>query len=219
MARHSLSAGITIAIAVLDRGIGHGKVESITSESINISVRLEASPLPRVPIQLLCAVPRPQTVKKLLHLASSTGLVSLFFFASDRIVPGYQQSKSLDGENIQSELILGLEQSGDCVFPKVKVYSTLKSVLAELKKPPSGHAAFFAHTFYQSHSYEEQWKMGFPLAGMTLALGPEAGWSEYEVSNFGSAGFLPVWLGPRQYRVEIAATLLIGMAMSRLLPG
>ena len=51
-----------------------------------------------------------------------------------------------------------------------------------------------------------------------VAIGPERGWSEGEVSVFAEQGFVVVGLGERVLRVEIAVTFLVGQldALSQL---
>jgi RsmE family RNA methyltransferase len=44
---------------------------------------------------------------------------------------------------------------------------------------------------------------------VTLAIGPEGGFIEYEVTKLIETGFTPVHLGPRILKVETAVTALL----------
>jgi RsmE family RNA methyltransferase len=48
---------------------------------------------------------------------------------------------------------------------------------------------------------------GRPLA---IAVGPEGGWTDFEIERFDALGFLPVSLGRRILKVETAVPYLFG---------
>ncbi|MEZ5657549.1 MAG: RsmE family RNA methyltransferase [Burkholderiaceae bacterium] len=56
-----------------------------------------------------------------------------------------------------------------------------------------------------------------PAAGVALAIGPESGFSEAEISAATAAGAQPVSLGPRVWRTETAG--LAGLVMLHALLG
>lgn len=51
-------------------------------------------------------------------------------------------------------------------------------------------------------------------SGLVLAVGPEGGWTEPEVSSLRSAGAVPVGLGPTVLRTEHAATVLAAIVLA-----
>jgi 16S rRNA (uracil1498-N3)-methyltransferase len=48
--------------------------------------------------------------------------------------------------------------------------------------------------------------------GVTLAIGPEGGWTPYETAELGRRGFRPASLGPRALRVDQAVPFAVGQA-------
>ena len=48
---------------------------------------------------------------------------------------------------------------------------------------------------------------------VTLAIGPEGGWTEYETEQFVSRGFAQHSFGQRILRVETAVSALVGRLM------
>jgi 16S rRNA (uracil1498-N3)-methyltransferase len=51
---------------------------------------------------------------------------------------------------------------------------------------------------------------------IAIAIGPEGGWTEAELSQFQASGWLPVTLGPTIVRVETAAIAAVAIAASEL---
>jgi 16S rRNA (uracil1498-N3)-methyltransferase len=57
---------------------------------------------------------------------------------------------------------------------------------------------------------------GAPSEGLTLAVGPEGGWTEDELAQFQSAGWQAASLGPNILRAETAAIAALAVAASKL---
>jgi 16S rRNA (uracil1498-N3)-methyltransferase len=55
-----------------------------------------------------------------------------------------------------------------------------------------------------------------PAAGVTLAIGPEGGFSETEIEIAVTAGFLPFSIGPRILRAETAPAALLAYLQTRI---
>jgi 16S rRNA (uracil1498-N3)-methyltransferase len=55
-----------------------------------------------------------------------------------------------------------------------------------------------------------------PAQTITLAIGPEGGWRDEELTRAGANGFLPVTLGARILRAETATLAAISVIQSRL---
>jgi RsmE family RNA methyltransferase len=45
---------------------------------------------------------------------------------------------------------------------------------------------------------------------VVLAIGPDGGWVPFEIDLLARCGFVPVSLGPRVLRVEVAVSYIIG---------
>lgn len=214
-AKHDLTPKINILAGVQGGKLGHAEIESLKAGEVKLKIILERDPAPRLPISLIVAVPRPQSVKKIVQLSASIGIESLHFVRAFRSQKSYLQSKSLLAENIQAELINGLEQAVETIAPKVFVHNSFSQFMAEslgpelLTKPESG--CFIADPSAKVSLLARETKLGAEF--YYLALGPESGWAKQEVEAFSALGFRGVSLGQRMLRTEVAAAVLLGQTM------
>jgi RsmE family RNA methyltransferase len=212
--RHSLTAGLRVRAAILDKGLGYLDVLSVdySEELITVKALCEEEPPARLPIDLIVAVPRPQTIKKLLHLAASTGLRSLTFVGSEKGEKSYLHSKMLRDPSLHDELLLGIEQACDARVPVVRVAPSIAQLLKEQPLSLDSDATLrivadtgAARLFSESVSKEK-------ITSFVLTIGAESGWSCRELKLLVGAGFHEVSLGSRMLRVELAAHSLIAQA-------
>ena len=209
---HELKVGIRIRAAELNGLRGEATVLEVSPGLLRLGLCLDTSPLPPNPLHLLIAVPRPQTVKKVLQSATSLGVQSIFFSGTERGIKSYLQSKSLLPGAIRDEIITGLSQACDSVAPQVEICRSLKHLmrirLAEQDWYPQALrlVAVTGEAPAQPLSSLKLQSSGQPAV---IAIGPEAGWSIEEIELFQSAGFLAISLGPRILRVETAVCCLI----------
>ena len=122
-----------------------------------------------------------------------------------RVEKAYWKSPRLSEDNLRAQAILGLEQAGDTMLPTIRLHRLFSDfVRADLPKAVEGRRALLAHpsgdTALPRHA-------GGPLV---LAIGPEGGFIEREVSTLRGIGFSVVRLGPRILRVETAIAYLVG---------
>ena len=109
-------------------------------------------------------------------------------------------------------LIEGLEQAGDTRLPNVTVVKRLKPFLEdELDSMFSDSRRLMAHP-------GEGTPMGAVRVNtgqrVLLAIGPEGGWTDFELELFERRGFERVTLGWRTLRVDTACTALLAAANS-----
>ena len=206
--RHKLSLGLDIKAGVYNGKLGRAKVVSL-GDSIELEFTPEESPPVRLPVRLICGLSRPQTVKKVIQSSILYGIEELHFVSTELGEKSYQDSKIWEPANLAREIELGLEQAIDTVAPEIILHSKfhefvndhLDSLLSE------SQSSFLADTAASPNAalgdFEEE---------VLLAVGPEAGWSDKEISIFLDKGFEQISLGPRMLRVESAVTGLLGAA-------
>lgn len=215
--RHDIKSGITIT--VVEYGAGSGRAVVTCCQQGCIELVLLADPAPpysRHPTFLIAAVPRPQTVKKLIHLATTSGIRALHFVPAYNAQKSYFSSHALKEESIQHEVILGLEQAIDGVPPSVKVHHSFKLFIED--QLPVLRSEFSSkktlNLVADTHSVRQLGVDGLVLEERSrpvfIAIGPESGWSPRELDRWSQGGFCSVSLGPRMLRVEVAAALLLG---------
>jgi RsmE family RNA methyltransferase len=187
--------------------LGEARVLATTRDEVVLVPRLDRDPPPPSPVALLVALPRPKVLRRLLQAVASMGVKRLALLGSYRVEKSYFSSPALAEDAIRRELLLGLEQARDTIPPEVAVRRFFKPFVEdELDAFLGDRRRLLAHP-------EE----GLPLDGLpagrggaAVAVGPEGGWTEYEVGELLRRGFAPFTLGPRPLRVEVAVPFAIG---------
>lgn len=210
---HGLSSGITVQAGQFGGKLGRARVKTASAEIIELELDLDIHPPPREPIDLIVAVPRPQTIKKVIGIATTMGIRSLHFVRSANTVKSYLQSPTLLPENIAFEVIKGLEQACDTRGPLVEVHAKFRDFVSYRLKDLLADAAA---AFMLDTRAADQQSVGVlnteAKKNIVGAIGPESGWADNEVEILLQHGFLPMSLGPRMLRVETAAAVFLGRA-------
>ncbi|MBN8549723.1 MAG: RsmE family RNA methyltransferase [Deltaproteobacteria bacterium] len=204
LSAHELAPQLTVRAALLGGKRGSATVLSISDSEVRLALSLHEAPLERNPISWIVAVARPQTTKKVIQLAATLGVSELHLIRTSQVVKSYLQSLVLEPANIEAEILKGLEQSGDSIAPRVHLHKFfrpfMEDVLPALRSAGSGAQGMIADTRAPRSE-----RMSLPKArSVLLAIGPEAGWSESEVTQFCSQGFAAISLGERFLRVDAA---------------
>ncbi len=197
--------GEILSVGIINGKIGTGKVLSVRDDMIGLETAFTEKPPPPLPVNLIVALPRPKTLKKVLRTAAAMGVKKIYLIESWRVEKSYWQSPLLEPEAIRGQLLLGLEQGVDTVVPEVFVKRRFKPFIEDespgiIKNTQPLLAIPGAEKI--CHGPEN-----YPV---TLAIGPERGFTEYEIGKFIEAGFNPAGLGPRMLRVETAIAALLG---------
>jgi 16S rRNA (uracil1498-N3)-methyltransferase len=202
---HKAASGDTLKVGLLGGKLGSGRVVLLDDKALELEVTLDRAPPPPAAAALVVALPRPKSMRRVLHVAVTMGVKRVCFVNSYRVDKSYWQSPML-GEAKQREIVhLGLEQAVDTVLPVVSFHKRLKwFVEDDLPALVQGRLALIAHPPAVSACPAQ---VGQPLA---LAIGPEGGFVDYEIEYFVKAGFQAVSLGPRILRVEEAVPALLG---------
>ncbi len=208
--RDGFYEGAEIRYAVLNGKIGTALVRKVTTLEIEIVLKIQLNPPTRGKTYLVVAVPRPQTVKKVLQLAGSTDVSEVHFLRTSTVTKSYLQSNTLLNENINASLYEALEQVHDSVPPKVAVHNDYREFCSQvLPRLTIGAVNLMAEN--ASDPLPANFTLDYALQPVVLAVGPESGWAEREYVDFTGRGFMPFSLGPRILRVETALALSLGM--------
>ena len=170
------------------------------------------SPAP-LPVHLLVGLPRPQTARRLLREIPSLGVEKITFFLAEKSEPSYRNSKLWSTFEWQQQLREGTEQAFVTHIPEAQHADTLAEAIGSLSS--RGRLAF---DLYEAKT-AFYWESVQELKQMTLAFGPEGGWTESEREILREESFKLCTLGPRVMRVEtavIAATSLAASYLERL---
>jgi RsmE family RNA methyltransferase len=213
-ARHVLDVlrrglGDSFDVGAVNGPRGKGTLVRIEDGEIEISLHWASPPPPSDPIVLLVGLPRPQTARDILREATSLGVAALHFFRPEKGEPSYAQSTLWSSGEWRRHALAGAAQAFDTRIPAVTHGLTLAEVEAAL--PSAG--ARLALDNYESPRPLSAAALAAPV---TLAFGPERGWSAAERDFLRGHGFALVHLGARVLRCETAVIAATAIVRSKL---
>ncbi len=196
--------GDQLRFTILNRGLCHGTLLELNEK--NATVHLDEIKSGQEPwFDLVVGVARPQTTKKILEHATTVGVRNILFFKASKSEKSYLTSKVFDTKEAQESMIDGLAQS-NCYY-KLPTFELCAYHPAErfLKSEYELNSKFILDlessedflTYFQQNllSYNQP---------CILAIGPERGWVNEDLSPFKSAGFKSVKISSSVLRVEHA---------------
>jgi len=213
---HKLRSGVKIRAGVLGGKRGMAHVISATPQESVLKMELELESRTPLPIDLIVGVCRPQTSKKVLQVGSMLGVLSINFVGSERTEKSYLQSKSLGEEFIVEHSLKALEQIWDTRLPTVSVSQDMRRFLKAWQDEEIGADQRINLVASPGGVLLSDKDISQRILGsdrISLAVGPEAGWSEGDLETLSQAGFVSVGMGERVVRVEVAVTALLSQVM------
>ena len=205
---NALRKNITINIndnlkgTIIDEGPCSLKVIN-NQESIKVLIQ-ERYSFKSFPIELILGASRPQTMKKIFEHGTCMGIQSFNILKSQLSEKSYLQSKIYHSEQLRDLINLGLSQS-TFFFKKpiVNKYYSFSKII------PNNNAQKFIFSPYASSFFDET-LLDFETP-ISIAVGPERGWTSKEVEHFKEIGYKEVRLGFSILRVEIALFSILGI--------
>ena len=202
---HRAAPGDFLTVGRLNGSMGLGLITRMDDEALELTLKLDQEPPPKLPITLILALPRPKVLNRALVAATSLGVSRIVLLNAWKVEKSYWKSPRLSDGNMLQQRILGLEQAKDTVLPELRLARFFKTfVEQELPALMEGSLPLLAHP-----GAGDSCPRGISQP-ITLAIGPEGGWVDAEVESFLRIGFQAVDLGPRILRVETALAALVG---------
>ncbi len=215
-----LAPGDELEIGLVNGPQGRGRIESIDNGVVTV-VAGEMSAVPAVvpEIDLICALPRPQTLKRILITSAMMGVRSLHLVRANRVEKSYYQSPLIQSENQYRYLVEGLAQGKLTRLPEVTVHERFRpffeDYLPKIESESDTPLLKLLADGDESNSIADVCEGDEDLAA--IAIGPEGGWVPFEVELMQSVGFRPFTLGRWILRVEHAVTAAMSqMELQRL---
>jgi len=201
--------GQNIRVGVIDGPVGEGIIEEMNKSAVVMTCRL-GSEIPDPPgVGLLLALPRPKVMKRLWAPLASLGLGHIVLTNAAKVERNYFDTKWLSEEHYRPLLIDGLMQSGDTRLPHVTVCRRFKVFVEdELDQVFAGYSRFVCHP--GGRSAVDSLSSGKP-GRLLLAVGPEGGWTEFELDLLKAHGFDSISLGRRVLRSDTACIAVLGL--------
>lgn len=199
--------GDTVRVGVVGDKLGSGRVVAIDGETVRLTVELEREPACDLHIELILALPRPIMLQRILKQATVLGVRRFHLIRSRRVEKSFFQSPVLAPDKIHALLLEGMEQAMDTWLPEVTIHHHFKPFVEDIL-PTLGGQGLIAHPEAGGIMAEVP-VTGEPGQRLLLAIGPEGGWSDYEVQRFREAGFLGMTMGNRILHVDTAVVSLL----------
>ncbi len=199
-----VSTGDQLPVGRVNGQMGLGKVIKLTDSETELVVVLDQQPPTPLPLTLILAMPRPKMFRRILQTSATLGIKDIWLINSFKVEKSFWQTPWLSDDNLRENLTLGLEQAKDTAMPRVHIRKLFKPFVEdELPALLKGKQALVAHpgTSMPCPTY-----LNSPAA---LCIGPEGGFTAYEVGKLEEAGCQSVHLGPRILRVETAVPVLV----------
>lgn len=204
-----VTSGKALHVGLLGGKTGSGTVISITEKELELEVLLAYEPPEPLCVTVILAMPRPKVLNRVLQGITAMGIKQVILLNSWRVDKSYWQSAALEPSAIQAQLILGLEQARDTILPDVQLQPRFKPFVEDILPTIAAGTCALA-----AHPVSSQACPANVQQAVTLAIGPEGGFTTYEIEKLVAAGLTSIHLGNRPLRVETAVPALIG----RLLP-
>ena len=142
--------------------------------------------------------------RRILQTCAALGVKDLWLINSYKVQKSFWQTPWLSDEQLRENLTLGLEQAKDTLMPQVHIRKLFKPFVEdELPALLADKRALVAHP---GTSTPCPVHLNQPTV---LCIGPEGGFTAYEVGKLEEAGCQSVHLGPRILRVETAVPVLV----------
>lgn len=125
---------------------------------------------------MILALPRPKVLNRVIQHATAMGIKEIYIIKTWRVEKSYWDSPMLEEENLNNQMITGLEQGKDTIMPVINIRKRFKPFIEdELPSIIDGSLALVAHPVSEIPCPREV------KSPVTLAIGPEGGFIPYEI--------------------------------------
>lgn len=197
--------GDSIRIGEINGRIGVGRIINATQEEYEFEIDLNTDAPAPLDLTLILALPRPKMLRRTLQSVVSLGVKRIYLINAYKVEKSFWQSPWLSPDSLLENAILGLEQSGDTQLPQIHQRKLFKPFVEdELPGIIAKSHAWVAHP-RTSELFPER-----TTEPLSLAVGPEGGFTTYEVGKLEEIGFNSFTFGKRILRVETFVPAIIG---------
>jgi len=212
-----LSAGDEIVLFNGQGGEYHCTIEQLARHDSSCRIESFATIDREMPVRvhIVQAACRSEKIETVLQKGTELGAASFTIVRSER------SSLKLDGAKLnkrllrwQSIIIEAAEQSGRTVIPSVRWLNGLSQQSLSAIRPQG--LCFTLHTVATATNWQDEYVAMRKADDITLAIGPEGGWSRRDIDSLNGTGFSCLTFGPRIMRTETAAPALLAAIQASL---
>ena len=207
--------GQDVRIGVIDGALGTGTVRSVDEDTVTLTCTFDAIPA-RPSVDLLLALPRPKVMRRLWAQVAALGVGQIILTNAERVERNYFDTHVLETDIYRPLLVEGLEQARDTRLPLVSIHRRLKVLVEDDLDGlcPSG-VRLVAHpgstlTFRAALGTSSAY-VADGQARTLLAVGPEGGWTDFELRLLAAHAFGAVGMGARTLRSDTACVALLAL--------
>lgn len=201
--------GQLIRAGQINGAIGSALITDVNADSVFLNWRPDTNPPSKIDCTVVLALPRPKMMGRVLQTLASMGVKNIHLINTWKVEKSYWKSPRLNTGAIEKDLLLGLSQAVDTQVPEVRLHHLFRPFAEDvLPNLCENRNALIAHPYKSEKCAID---IGQPS---TIAIGPEGGFTDFEVNLMAKAGMSTVNLGARILRVETA----IPVILSRLYP-
>jgi len=202
--------GDTFDAGIINGPRGKGTLIAVTNEHLELAFNWTIRPGAPDPITLIIGLPRPQTARKILQETAALGVAALHFVRCEKAEPSYADSTLWHSGEWMRHLEAGAAQAFCTDLPSVTHGESFSDVIQSL--PATANR--IALDNYEAASALSQCALTNDVP-VTLAFGPERGWSASERDTLRQNGFALAHLGTRVLRLETAIVAALAIAKAR----
>jgi 16S rRNA (uracil1498-N3)-methyltransferase len=212
--------GDSVRVGVIDGAMGLGTVASVIDRCVELRCAFGAAVPERPRVDLLLALPRPKVMRRLWAQLAALGVGQVLLTNAGKVERDYFGSHLLHEGTYRPLLIEGLQQARDTRLPTVSVHRRFRVLVEDdLDRLCPGARRIAAHPGGQRTGDAS---IAAALAGIghgdrvLVAIGPEGGWSDFELTLLETHGFARVGLGPRTLSTTTACIAILAIVHEAL---
>ena len=203
--------GKQLRVGVLNGPLGIGTVQSIDDSIVVLDCELNPELSDPPGIDLLLAMPRPKVLKRMWAQLAALGVGRIVLVRAEKVERYYFDSHVVDPEFYNKLLMEGLQQACCTHLPDVLVRPLFKPFIEDELDPLFGeHRKLLADPSGKKR-LREGLDAGEARERVVLAIGPEGGWTSYELERLQEKGFELFGMGRRILRSDTATVGLLSM--------
>lgn len=206
-----VAPGARVRVGLLGGPVGTGEVESAGPDGVVLRCTFDGPVPPRPPVDLLLALPRPKVLKRLWAQLAAMGVGRILLTNAEKVERMYFDTHVLEPGFVRERLVEGLQQACDTRLPDVTVHRRLKVLIEdELDALCPDTCRVVADP-----SFDRTLSAALAACGgrrLLLAIGPEGGWTAYELELLLRHGFAGAGMGTRILRADTACIALLAQA-------
>lgn len=213
-----VTAGQSVRIGQIDGPLGTASVAGINDDRVTLRCAFDDATPPRPPVDLLLAVPRPKVLRRLWAQLAALGVGRIILTNAARVERPYFDTHVLTPACYRPLLIEGLQQARDTRLPIVTIHRQFRPLIEDhldalagdslrvvgdpTATTPLGRVADGARTSSGQRAL--------------VAVGPEGGWNDFELSLLEAHRFERVTMGQRTLRSDTACIALLSRVHAAL---